>query len=185
MNKYIIVTGIPASGKSTVGSLMSNSTGLPLLDKDDILESLFEARGIGDRDWRTQLSREADLLLRERALHANGAVLVSWWRHPRSNRNSGTAVEWLSDLKGVVIEVYCECDPRVAATRFQQRRRHPGHLDEAKQLSDLLPDFEEHAQLGPLGLGQLIKVDTNGEIDEPVLISESERLLTIAEQHSS
>jgi adenylate kinase family enzyme len=176
MRRNIIVTGIPASGKSTVGSIISTSTHLPLLDKDDILESLFDTRGVGDRDWRTQLSREADRLLREQAIDSNGAIIVSWWRHPRSTRNSGTAVEWLSELDGILIEVYCVCDPLVAATRFHERRRHPGHLDQTKQIADLFADFAEHAQLGPLGLGQLIKVDTERNIDDQSLYSEIENL---------
>jgi hypothetical protein len=35
-----------------------------LLDKDDILEQLFESKGIGDAAWRRRLSRESDIVLK-------------------------------------------------------------------------------------------------------------------------
>ena len=170
LNRHIVITGIPASGKSTVGLIIARRINLEFLDKDEILESLFETKGIGDAEWRSKLSRESDRLLEERAMNSDGAVIVSWWRHPLSKSTSGTPVDWLSQLTSNVVEVYCTCDPTVAATRFQQRRRHDGHLDRNKLHSDLVESFKEQAAFGPLGIGRLIKVDTNQEIDEQDLI---------------
>ena len=150
--------------------MIGRQTNLEFLDKDEILESLFETRGIGDAEWRSKLSRESDLLLQERATNSEGAVIVSWWRHPLSNSNSGTPIDWLLQLGSEIVEVYCVCDPAVAATRFQQRRRHVGHLDQSKLHSDLVESFREQAELGPLGIGRLIKVDTNVEVDEERLM---------------
>jgi len=53
MNRYIILTGLPASGKSTLGRAVAAALGLPMLDKDDILEALgLEERSSG---WGTAL----------------------------------------------------------------------------------------------------------------------------------
>jgi len=153
---------------------MAQQINLEFLDKDEILESLFETKGIGDAEWRSKLSRESDRLLQERAMKSDGAVIVSWWRHPLSKSPSGTPVDWLSQLNSEGVEVYCICDPRVAATRFQKRQRHEGHLDQNKLHADLVDSFKEQAELGPLGIGRLIEVDTSREIDEQTLIGVEE-----------
>ena len=59
-DQHLIVTGIPASGKSTIARALSQETGLEMLDKDEILDDLFNERGIGDVHGRTILSRTAD-----------------------------------------------------------------------------------------------------------------------------
>ncbi len=159
-NRYIVVSGLPASGKSTVARAIAEALRLPLLDKDEILEGFFDSLGVGDPEWRNQLSRAADDELRRQACALPNAVIVSWWRHPRSASESGTPTGWLSSLAGELVEVYCVCSPRVAAARFVSRRRHAGHLDEQKSLAALQASFEEQALLGPLKLGRLLEVDT-------------------------
>lgn len=73
MQRYIIVTGIPASGKSTVGHSVAAALGLAMLDKDEILESMFNSEGVGNAEWRARLSRAADEVLQERAMLSGGA----------------------------------------------------------------------------------------------------------------
>lgn len=163
MGRYVIVSGLPGSGKSTLARRLAPGLGLPLLDKDDILEALFESLGIGDADWRQRLSRSADEVLRRLATQMEGAVLVSWWRHPKAEGESGTPTEWLSSLPGKRVEVYCVCEPRVAAERFLGRTRHAGHLDRTKNREDLAADFERLAALGPLGVGRVVRAGTDGD----------------------
>lgn len=161
---HLIVTGIPASGKSTIARALAEKLGFEMWDKDDILEDLFNEKGIGDKQWRTLLSRAADRILQERARQTESSVIVSWWRHPASTLESGTPIEWLSELRGDLIEVNCICDPAIAVERFKSRKRHGGHLDELKADADLLPAFQQQAALGPLGIGLLVKVNTEGSV---------------------
>jgi hypothetical protein len=172
MQRYIIVTGIPASGKSTVGQAVASALGLEMLDKDEILEAMFKSRGVGNAQWRTQLSRAADEALQESALRTDNAVVASWWRHPASRVDTGTPVEWLSSLPGVVVELYCVCSPQVAAERFVSRRRHEGHLDHLKTHAELLASFQQQAALGPLGVGRIVKVDTEGDVERRTLLAQ-------------
>ena len=176
MRRYIITTGIPASGKTTIGLAIANALGLEMLDKDEILEALFDAKGVGDVAWRTHLSRAADEILREKAVRLEGAVITSWWRHPLSSTASGTPVEWLSNLNGVLIEVHCVCNPHVATKRFKSRQRHEGHLDQSKPYSDLLNTFEQQAVLGPLGVGLLIEVNTEQIVEISIVLARIDSL---------
>ena len=41
---HLLVTGIPASGKSTIARALAEKLGLEIWDKDDILEDLFNKR---------------------------------------------------------------------------------------------------------------------------------------------
>lgn len=179
---YIIVSGLPASGKSTIGRTVAAALGLVMLDKDEILEALFDARGTGDRAWRRHLSRRADEIFREKALHTTSAVLTSWWRHPRSGAESGTPLDWLSMLPGLRIELYCRCPAPLAAERFLARRRHPGHLDELKTSDEILSSFEQQSALGPLGVGRLIEINTQSEVSISPLLEQIE-LITKSSRH--
>jgi len=165
MNRYVIISGVPASGKSTVARAIAQKLALPVFDKDDFLESMFEGHGIGDTESRRTFSRAADQEFRSRAERSSGAIITSWWKHPLSSSDSGTPIEWLASLRGSRVEVYCRCSPAVAAKRFLERRRHPGHLDSQWSYAELLARFTQDASLGPLGVGYLVVVQTDGEIE--------------------
>lgn len=171
MRRHIIVSGIPASGKSTVGRAIATALQLEMLDKDDFLEGLFLTKGVGDATWRAKLSRAADDVLQERALSSGGAVITSWWRHPASRVESGTPVEWLSSLDGVAVEVNCVCRPEIAAERFLTRQRHEGHLDHLKTNADILAGFQQQAALGPLGIAPVVAINTEEPVDLSDLIA--------------
>jgi AAA domain len=160
MSLFVIVSGLPASGKSTLAQRLAERLELPWLDKDVILEALFDGLGTGDREWRKRLSRAADEVLRRQALRLQGAVITSWWRHPSSGSESGTDTQWLSQLPGPMVELHCVCRAELAAERFVSRRRHAGHLDAEKSFHEILTSFEEQALLGPLGIGPLVEVPT-------------------------
>jgi chloramphenicol 3-O-phosphotransferase len=170
MNRYVILSGLPASGKSTLARALSQAFSLPLLDKDQFLEALFDSKGIGDTRWRRHLSQEADALFRLHAEQTTGAVLTSWWKHPQSTSDSGTPTDWLYLLPGFKVEVHCRCSAQAAAARFLARQRHPGHLDHRWSSAELVANFDLQASLGPLGLGSLVEVSTDGQPDISDLI---------------
>jgi AAA domain len=172
MNRFIIVTGFPASGKSTLGKAVAEALALPFLDKDDILEALFESLGVGDAPWRARLSRAADQVLHRLALRSQGAVIASWWRHPLSQVSSGTSPDWLRFLPGDLIELHCGCSPQVATERFFARQRHAGHLDASKSKAEELARFEQLAAHGALGIGRVVEIDTEQELDLRTLLDQ-------------
>jgi hypothetical protein len=136
---------------------------LPLIDKDDCLERLFERKGVGDVAWRRSLSRESDLMLTAEAAASDGAVLVSHWRLPGMPSDSGTPTSWLLELSNYIVNVHCACSAEVAAERFCGRKRHPGHLDSGLAYLDVLAGIRVTAGHGLLEIGQRVDVDTSQE----------------------
>ena len=63
----VLVSGLPASGKSTVARATADVLGIPFVDKDDLLEAMFRADHTVDPSERRLLSRRADELLQDRA----------------------------------------------------------------------------------------------------------------------
>lgn len=51
----ILVSGMPASGKSTIASKISETLGISLLSKDSIKEVLFDNLGFHSRAEKVQL----------------------------------------------------------------------------------------------------------------------------------
>jgi predicted kinase len=150
VGKYLVVSGLPASGKSTLARALVSQLRAGCIDKDLLLEELFLTHSDVSVEQRSSLSRAADAQFKERALGSSFAVLASWWRHPRSARQSGTPIEWLTQGPSAVFEVYCFCPPVVAAQRFLSRVRHEAHHDERWTVQSWLEHFAEPATLSPL-----------------------------------
>ncbi len=134
--RFVVVSGLPGGGKSTLARPLAPLLGLPVVDKDDRLEALFADRAEGapliERNDRQRLSQAADEKFRARALASDGALLVSFWRRAALSSTSGTPTDWLADL-GPITEVWCDCPPATAAERFVRRRRHPGRPDQGHE----------------------------------------------------
>lgn len=156
---FVVISGLPASGKSQLGTAIAPLQGLALLDKDDFVEASYDRLGVGDANWLTRLSRDSDDQFSAAAVACRAAVLVSFWRHP-GQTGGGTPSEWLSALPGPLIEIHCVCPADLALQRFRGRSRHPGHLDSTRDAADLQIKFDEYAARGPLEVGPEIVVDT-------------------------
>jgi AAA domain len=176
--RFVIISGLPGSGKTRLGQRLARELHLSLLDKDDFLERLFEVRGTGDRGWRRTLSRESDLTLRAEAAASAGAVLVSFWRQSGMAPDSGTPTDWLSGLSSLVVNVHCSCATELAAWRFLHRTRHAGHLDANATLPEVLADLQTLEQLEPIEIGPCVDVDTSTEPDIARVIADIESAFT-------
>ena len=168
--RFVVVSGLPGSGKTTLARRLAAALDLPLLDKDDLLEALFASEGVGDAAWRRRLSRRSDDELEQRAMASRGAVLVSFWHQPGMPVDSGTPTGWLSRLPGPVVHVRCDCPPRLAAQRFVSRQRHPGHLDGERtpaQAETWLDTLSRHA---PVELAPAIPADTTRDTPLDVIL---------------
>jgi predicted kinase len=160
MTTLVVVSGLPASGKTTLARALAAALGMVHLDKDAFLEPLLAGGRVSGPAERAALSRRADADFQAQALRLPSVVLSSWWRHPRSARESGTSIGWLSAPGQNVVEVHCHCPAPEAVRRFLARERHPGHLDALRSPEGLLAQFQEAEALGPLLPDQAIVFST-------------------------
>jgi tRNA uridine 5-carbamoylmethylation protein Kti12 len=177
IGNFVLISGLPGSGKSTIARQLAPLLRLQVVDKDDILERLYETRGVGDAVWRRALSREADRILQHDATASDGAVLVSLWHMAGMPHDSGTPCEWLSALSTHIVHVHCVCDPHAAARRFIQRTRHHGHLDDAKRPDEIVERIRALSSLPPPVIGTRIDVDTTRTPDAAALAHSVRRVL--------
>jgi predicted kinase len=160
-----MVSGAPASGKSTLARVLADAFGYALLSKDAIKESLYDSLGTPLRssvdspaELSRLLSRAAMGVLWSLAPCCPQVILEANFR-PRSRHES----ERFTALQGRKLEVFCHCTPAEAARRFGERatmtREHPAHS--MKTLStELLEEFDR-----PVGLCPVIDIDTEYPVD--------------------
>ena len=90
-HRFVVVSGVPGSGKTTVGRALAGLLGSPYLDKDQFLKTLFDGLVCPDEETRHRLSRAADGEFKAEALSCTTAVLDSFWRHPLADTHSREA----------------------------------------------------------------------------------------------
>jgi glucokinase len=146
MRRLLIVTGAPASGKSTVAALLASAYGLELWSKDQFKETLFDALGVSDAAWSRRLSDASFALLfscAERVLERASGVLLEG--NFRRGEHEAPLLQLCQRRTCAVAQILCEAGEAVRAARLAQRAsdpaRHPGHA-EAGQAAQRLPQGE-------------------------------------------
>ena len=118
----LIVTGAPASGKSTLGPHLARALALPYLSKDLFKESLFETLGIADRAWSQRLGiASIELLFKLTAalLEAGQSVAVESNFHPRLSPPE--FLRFAERYGCRFIQVVCTASGPTLVERFEQR----------------------------------------------------------------
>ena len=162
---FVVISGPPASGKSTIAPSVAEGLQLPLLAKDVIKGVLLEALGAPDIETSRRLGTAAVAVLLAVARHCpEGAVLESVFDRSR-------AAAPLRLLPGPVMEVFCRCDRSVAEQRYRRRTgsRAEGHFDADRQADELW-----NAQISePVAGGwPVLEVDTNRSVDIAHLVDQ-------------
>lgn len=163
----VIVSGPPASGKTTLAVPLACRLGLPLLAKDTIKEAVMDALGCDSVDRSRELGKaafEVLFALAETQLEVGTGAVVEANFHPDAS------VAGLSRLvaRSRAAGVFCWAPPDALTQRYRRRAheggRHPGHyyLDRISGGPALLdPARYDMAQFGV----PTLRVDTSGRYE--------------------
>jgi predicted kinase len=153
MRGFVLVGGWPGSGKTTLSSALASELGVPHLSKDLVKEALMDALGApSDVEASRRLGRAAVFALLGAARGCPAAVVDSTW--------FPYAEPLARSLPGPIVEVRCRVPREIARERYLRRVRDQRHLDDLRDEAELWGE-----EVAPLGLGQLLEVDTSGAVD--------------------
>lgn len=156
----IIITGLPGTGKTTLGKHLAQRYNLPYIHKDGIKEILFDAIG----DCSLELSQKLGLssihlihYVTTALITAGQSLIVEANFKPKP-----ATAEWLAlkhKYEFETFQIQCHTNGEVLVQRFQKRigteERHPGHHDQVKS-SSLLQGRQENLKIG----GHVFELDT-------------------------
>jgi len=169
----VVVTGMPAAGKTTLAGSLSHALALPLIERDKIKERLYDTLGIGDLEWSSRLGSTAFTLLFDfaRVLIESGDPVIL-----EANFFRGTEPQFLALPEHRVIQIHCDAPLDILVARYTNRPRHAGHHDAEKE-QQLAPRFRSGAH-EPLNLpGDLISVNTAEHVDLEAIVKRVRRHL--------
>jgi predicted kinase len=158
----VVVTGIPASGKTTLATVLGARLGWPLMSKDVVKEALFDALGTGDLQWSQRLGRAGHVVMYSLAATMPRVILEAHFQR-------GVAEPELLALNRRIVQIYCRCPVDLAADRYRRRiedpARHAGHLPEHQ--SDQVIEQWLNDPPTPLDLPNalFVEVDTTRPVD--------------------
>ena len=130
--RLIVVTGAPATGKSTVATGLVRHLGYALISKDDVKESLANVFIAGDRERSRELGAAAYAVMQRLASRmlderVNVILEANFWRE-----RSEAWLRALAQGRDASV-IVCSVAPEVRRERFRSRgaagQRHPVHLD--------------------------------------------------------
>ncbi|HUD39844.1 MAG TPA: AAA family ATPase [Streptosporangiaceae bacterium] len=159
--RVVYVSGAPGAGKSTLAGPLAARLRFALLAKDLIKETLHDGLGApaSDLQWSRRLGGAAMELLWALAAQAADVVVEANFRPNSEYERARIAA--LAGNGGRLVEVYCHCPLDVAMARYAERASacHPVHV-----VTSLTPEFMADFDR-PVGLGDLIDVDTTAPVD--------------------
>ncbi|MFO7711275.1 MAG: AAA family ATPase [Candidatus Woesearchaeota archaeon] len=127
----IIVTGLPGTGKTTIGKQISNRFSLPFICKDSIKEVLFDELGWNEKDLCRKIGGASYELLYhfvEMLLESRSSVVVEANFVPEIANHK---FHQLRKLDFIPVQIRCFARQEIILERFKKReeskRRHPGH----------------------------------------------------------
>lgn len=137
----ILVTGIPASGKSTMAQSLSNELNLPVISKDSIKELLFDNVGFKSREEKVKLgtaSMEIMYYVAKQIMKTGQPFILE--NNFENNSKEGLDA-LLSEYAYSALTITLTGDYKVIYERFLKRNvspdRHRGHV-----VNDCYPEKE-------------------------------------------
>ena len=175
-HRIVLVSGPPASGKTTLARPLAERLGFALLSKDDIKESLFTALDgpPGDVAFSRSIGAASMDLLWALAPHCPAVVLEANFRAQSQHERAQVAALAKPERRS---SKSIAASPRRSLSPFR-RARPPGTPPPRARLAEMSPDrmieYEE-----PFALSPVIEVDTTRPIDIDALVAQIQSAWTL------
>lgn len=162
----VIVSGPPASGKTTIGEMLACALELPLFAKDGIKELLADSLDVEGIDWSKKLGAASfELLfdLADRLLTAGTSVILEGNFDPDQSTDRFATI--VHDAGAAVVQVICRADADELVERYKRRdasgKRHAIHADGDRVSDESFEALLRRDSLPPLKIdGHVIEIDT-------------------------
>jgi hypothetical protein len=189
----VLLTGLPAAGKTTVGRPLAARLRLPDIRSDTIKEAIFDSTDSRSPAWSDFLklvSKQTGTYLDDTILEPSAVYALNWSEFltvVAKNISFGLlpqvgpcvldvfmprneAAERLVPLVGRVIEIHCSVSYELAWNRFTERarsgRRHPGHKDAEVSFGFFRETLAPQQVDRPFRFGDAVLVlDTSQDVD--------------------
>lgn len=168
MSRIVVLSGYPASGKSTLARELAAALGFALISKDEILATIFASMAgqAADHGLLLQSGRAAWAVFWHLAARCPDVVLDTNLKFASPQEG-----EQVSRLAGAIVEVRCCVPLTLAQSRYAERASTRSGAQRFTELTD------EQASLyaQPVGIGHLIEVDTSASVDITELVRQIQR----------
>jgi predicted kinase len=140
----VVVTGPPASGKSSIARDLAEALPAPLIAKDPVKEALFDALGTGDPGWSRKLGIATYailfLVLEQEVAARRSCVLEANFDHNEASAQLA-AIQLRQPFRA--LQIVCTASRETLIDRFTARAdsRHPGHIDD-ERLEDVVESID-------------------------------------------
>ena len=152
---FVVISGAPGAGKTTLARRLADATGLPLFCKDTIKVAMLDSLGFESVEEAQRIGAASIAVLLAVAADAGRGIVESAWL-PELARHE------IVQLPGTIIEVHCQCDPAEAERRYRERERHPGHFDQHRAVDSSLWTGPRAQPIS--GPWPVVSVDTNDHV---------------------
>ena len=160
---FVLVTGPPAAGKTTLSTALALELGLPRLAKDTLKRGLLEVLHADQLDDSRTVGAAAVRALLALAAENRAAVLDSVWV-------AADSVERIRALPAPVVEVFCSCALPELRRRYRARAEQRSGRSDDFDLERPEAELWNERSLRPLGGGwPVVTVDTGADVDVPAL----------------
>lgn len=155
----IIVTGAPATGKTTLSRNLAERFKFPVINKDETKELIFNNLEIKGKDWKVKIditSLQLTLLLTEKLAQTGKIFIIEGNFENKYSRESFLDIKSRYNYK--MLQLFCHTQEETLYERYIRRdnsgERHPVH-------TRLTGGFEEYKKMNDKNF----KLDIGGSIN--------------------